>query len=202
MGLDKVRRSTNLRHCWIGLGIITVVAVLLEAGGDGARAALAYNRDGLEAGELWRLLTGHFVHLSLKHALLNMAGLALVVWIVGHTLRWSHWLFVVFMSIAAIDVGFWFLYPELGWYVGTSGFLNGIIAAGLVIGVAGREPESVVLAVLVLAKLTWEQTVGPLPGSESTSGGAVVVNAHVYGAVGGFLAAAILWRSAKPTASI
>ena len=202
MGLDKVRRSTYLRHCWMGLGIIAVVSLLLELLGDGGRLALAYNRDALEAGEFWRLLTGHFVHLSLTHALLNLAGLALVVWIVGHAFSWSQWLFVTFVSIVIIDVGFWFLNPELAWYVGISGFLNGILAAGLVIGVAGREPGSIVLAVVVLAKLTWEQTVGPLPGSESTSGGDVVVIAHIYGAAGGLLAAAILWRSARPAASI
>jgi rhomboid family GlyGly-CTERM serine protease len=202
MGLDKVRRSTYLRHCWMGLGIIAVVSLLLELLGDGGRLALAYNRDALEAGEFWRLLTGHFVHLSLTHALLNLVGLALVVWIVGHAFSWSQWLFVMFVCIVIIDAGFWFLSPELAWYVGISGLLNGILAAGLVIGVAGREPGSIVLAVVVLAKLTWEQTVGPLPGSESTSGGDVVVIAHIYGAAGGLLSAALLWRSARPAASI
>ena len=202
MGLDKARRSTYLRHCWMGLGIVAVVSLLLELLGDGGRLALAYNRDALEAGEFWRLLTGHFVHLSLTHALLNLAGLGLVVWIVGHAFSWSQWLFVTFVSIVMIDVGFWFLNPELAWYVGISGFLNGILAAGLVIGVAGREPGSIMLAVVVLAKLTWEQTIGPLPGSESTSGGDVIVIAHIYGATGGLLSAAILWRSARPAASI
>jgi len=202
MGLDKVRRSTYLRHCWMGLGIIAVVSLLLELLGDGGRLALAYNRDALEAGEFWRLLTGHFVHLSLTHVLLNLAGLALVVWIVGHAFSWSQWLFVMFVSIVIIDAGFWFLSPELAWYVGISGLLNGILAAGLVIGIAERDPGSVVLAVVVLAKLTWEQTVGPLPGSESTSGGDVVVIAHIYGAAGGLLSAALLWRSARPAASI
>jgi rhomboid family GlyGly-CTERM serine protease len=202
MGLDKVRRNTNLRHCWIGFGILTVVSLLLALGGDEARQALAYNRAGLEAGELWRLLTGHFVHLSLKHLLLNLVGLALVVWIVGHAYSWTGWLFVVALSIVSINVGFWFLYPELDWYVGISGFLNGILAAGLVVGVANRERESIALALIVVVKLTWEQTVGPMPGSESTSGGAVVVDAHIYGAVGGLLAAALLWRGVRSTASI
>ena len=186
----------------MGLGIIAVVSLLLELLGDGGRLALAYNRDALEAGEFWRLLTGHFVHLSLTHVLLNLAGLALVVWIVGHAFSWSQWLFVMFVSIVIIDAGFWFLSPELAWYVGISGLLNGILAAGLVIGVAERDPGSVVLAVVVLAKLTWEQAVGHLPGSESTSGGDVVVIAHIYGAAGGLLSAALLWRSARPAASI
>ena len=186
----------------MGLGIIAVISLLLELLGDGGRLALAYNRDALEAGELWRLLTAHFVHLSLTHVLLNLAGLALVVWIVGHAYSWSQWLFVTFMCVVVIDAGFWFLSPELDWYVGISGLLNGILAAGLVVGIAGRERESIVLAVIVLAKLTWEQTSGPLPGSESTSGGAVVVIAHIYGAVGGLLSAALLWRRVRPAASI
>ena len=31
---------------------------------------------------------------------------------------------------------------------------------------------------VVLVKLTWEQTVGPMPGSASTSGGTVIVDAQ------------------------
>lgn len=202
MGLDKARRSTNLRHCWIGFAILAAISLLLELGGDEARAALAWNRAAIEAGEFWRLLTGHFVHLSLSHLLLNLVGLALVVWITGHAYGWSRWLFVVLLSIVSINAGFWFLYPELDWYVGISGFLNGILAAGLVIGVANREWESIALAVVVIIKLTWEQTVGPMPGSTSTAGGTVIVDAHIYGAVGGLLAAALLWRSAKPAAPV
>ena len=202
MGLDKVRRNTHLRHCWIGFGIVAVTSLLLELGGNETRMALAYTRAGLEAGEFWRLLTAHFVHLSLKHLLLNLAGLALVVWIVGHAFSWSQWLIVVMLSIVSIDAGFWLLEPELAWYVGISGLLNGFLAAGLVIGVADRERESIVLAVIVVAKLTWEQTVGPLPGSESTSGGAVIVDAHIYGAAGGLLAAALLWRRVRSPAPI
>ena len=58
------------------------------------------------------------------------------------------------------------------------------------------------LAVFVAGKLLWEQTVGPLPGSESSAGGTVIVNAHLYGAVGGVLGALIPWRRVGPEASI
>ena len=39
----------------------------------------------------------------------------------------------------------------------------------------------------VVGKIVWEQVVGPMPFSESTSGGPVLVDAHLYGAVGGLL---------------
>ena len=54
--------------------------------------------------------------------------------------------------------------------------------------------ESVVICALVIGKLIYEQLFGPLPGSESTSGGSVVVNAHLYGAIGGAIAAGVFWH--------
>lgn len=202
MGLHKDQRNANLRHCWIGAGIIVIATMLLETGGDTVRELLAYKRDPLVAGQLWRLVTGHFVHLGWTHLLLNLAGLALVVWVVGHAFGWLRWLFVSFVVIATMSAGFWFLYPELAWYVGLSGFMHGLLAAGLVVGIVNGDRESIILTVLVLAKLIWEQTSGPLPGSESTSGGAVIVNAHLYGVIGGLLAAALSWRSVRPGAPI
>jgi len=43
----------------------------------------------------------------------------------------------------------------------------------------------VILLVLVVGKLVWEQLTGALPGSESIAGGEVLVDAHLYGAIGG-----------------
>jgi membrane associated rhomboid family serine protease len=80
--------------------------------------------------------------------------------------------------------------------------LHGLLVAGLFAGAMQRDREAVVLSILVIAKLVWEQAVGPLPGSESTAGGAVIVDAHLYGAVGGLLGALILWRRVRPEASI
>ena len=60
----------------------------------------------------------------------------------------------------------------------------------------------VVLWAAVVAKLAYEQLVGPLPGSEAAAGGAVVVNAHLYGAIGGALSACVFWRRVPTPASI
>jgi len=59
-----------------------------------------------------------------------------------------------------------------------------------------------VLVAFVAAKLVWEQTGGPLPGSEATSGGTVIVDAHLYGALGGFIAAYLMWRRVRPKSPI
>ncbi len=163
---------------------------------------LAYDRAALGAGQLWRFLTGHFVHLGWTHLVLNLAGLGLVAWLVGPVFSWPRWVLVALVSIVAIDTGLWLLNPGLVWYVGLSGMLHGLLAAGLLPRLLRRDRESMVLAAFVLAKLAWEQFAGPLPGSESTSGGAVIVDAHLYGVIGGLVAGALLRHREPQAASI
>jgi rhomboid family GlyGly-CTERM serine protease len=179
-----------------------LIAVLLQAGGGIVRETLAYDRSAIGAGEVWRLLSAHFVHLGWSHLLLNLAGLALVSWIVGRRFDWARWIWIGFMTIAAIDAGFWFFYPELEWYVGLSGVLHGLLVAGLFAGLVQRDREAVILTLFVIAKLAWEQLAGPLPGSESSSGGVVIVDAHLYGAIGGLAGALLCWRSVRPSTAI
>ena len=95
---------------------------------------------------------------------------------------------IAIASVSAIDVGLWFVNTQLQWYVGLSGVLHGILAAGIVVSLRSPRIELLALGLLLVAKLGWEQAYGPLPGSEGSSGGPVVVAAHLYGAIGGALA--------------
>jgi rhomboid family GlyGly-CTERM serine protease len=198
MGLDKSKVA------WMIPGVMVLSSVLIGFGGDFAREALRYDRVWLGQGELWRMVSGHFAHLSWSHLLLNSAGLALVWFLVGGTYSASSWLLIVVCSLVTIDLAFWFLNPELYWYVGMSGLLHGLLMAAIV----GRwrwrplDPETLVLLLLVVAKISWEQLAGPVPGSEATAGGPVVVNAHLYGAVGGILGALLIKIRVRTPAAI
>ena len=189
MGLHEDDHSAQkaLRH-WAVPVVIAIVAAVFELGGKPVRELLAFDRNGIAAGEAWRLLSGHFVHLGISHLALNLVGLALVWYLVGRHFTTVRWLFAAILSIVAMDAGFWWLNPELDWYVGLSGLLHGLLAAGLVVAVRERDREGLVIALFVIGKLAWEQWGGPLPGSEATAGGAVIVDAHLYGAIGGALA--------------
>lgn len=65
---------------------------------------------------------------------------------------------------------------------------------------AGRW-DAKLLLLIIIAKLTWEQIAGPLPGSEATAGGNVIVDAHLYGAVAGYLIYRIFKRWDNKTPS-
>ncbi len=141
---------------------------------------------------MWRWVTAHLVHASWSHTMMNIAGLA-VVWLLFHQ-RLSGWsgLLIVLVSVVVMDAGFWFRDTQLGWYVGMSGLLHGLYTAGAWDETWRGRSGGIWLFIGVVAKLIYEQKFGALPMTEASSGGPVWVNAHLYGAVGGFIAATLL----------
>lgn len=180
-----------------GLWMMGLCALLVvpELGGDALRLALRYERTALADGEWWRLASAHVVHLDLEHAVLNALGLALLWALFAAEFTGRRWLAIVAASIAGVDAGLWFLEPALGWYVGASGALHGVLAAGALARLRRHRMEGAALAVLLIGKLAWEQTQGALP---LTISGPVVVDAHLYGALGGFAAALVLCFRREP----
>lgn len=177
------------RHALYLFGASACVLVLLQM--IGPKPLLEYERTAvLEGREYWRLVTGHLVHDSLRHFGLNLAGLAILVLFFPRHFSVLQWLGIVLASMVASDVGFVWNEPQLDWYVGLSGCLHGVLAAA---AVSWWRYESKSLALLltlvVVAKLTWEQLQGELPLSGDMR---VIVQAHLYGASGGGLAALTL----------
>ena len=57
------------------LSVLFLLLALLPA----ATHWLDYRRELIAGGEVWRLFSGHFTHLNLAHAVMNAAGLLLVL---------------------------------------------------------------------------------------------------------------------------
>src|SRR4051812_19921003 len=115
-----------------GLTLIGIAVLLLlpEIDGEAARAALRYERMAIAAGEWWRLITAHFVHIDLEHTLLNIMGVVLMWAIFARDLSPRQWLTVTIVVLLTIDAGLWFHDTGVHWYVGASGLLHGFMAAG------------------------------------------------------------------------
>ena len=151
---------------------------------------LQYSRPDIEAGQWWRFLTGNFIHLSWRHFAMNAVALIVIVLLFANILRPAPLFIVIILCGLAVTTGLWLFSPTVYWYVGLSGALHGTLIVLLVLDYFDKKSAmDIVLMVLVLAKLIWEFVLGPLPGSESTAGGPVVVVAHFYGALGGLLLA-------------
>jgi rhomboid family GlyGly-CTERM serine protease len=182
------------------LGLLSLALVLLSLLGESGRLALRYEREAVLQGEYWRLLTGHLVHGTWLHLFLNGAGLGLIAALFPRDYSLRAWLLIAACSVIAIDLGFVLWEPQLHWYVGLSGVLHGALAAGAIAWWRHESrPLALVLSVIFVGKLVWEQLRGALPLSGDLP---VVVDAHLYGAVGGVAAGTILWLLAHRQAAI
>ena len=181
-----------------GLGLLIACAILLlpELGGDAWLGLLRYDRSGLEAGQWWRLLTAHVVHLDLEHATLNCLGLVLMWALFARDYKPGQWLLIVFMAIVAIDAGLWLRDSTIAWYVGSSGALHGVMTAGTLAHLRRRDLDGWILAAFIVVKLGFEQHTGPLPFADG--GADVVVDAHLYGSIGGLATAAVIKPRLEP----
>jgi rhomboid family GlyGly-CTERM serine protease len=191
--LHRLAKSLNCdgRRGLLLLGTV-IVLLTIQAGAAAAQAALRYDRGALAAGQWWRLLTGHVIHLGYEHAILDVAGLVLIWALFARDYSARAWLLIIGLSVIGIDAGLWLLSSTTDWYVGSSGVLHGALAAGICAHLRRREPDGWVLALFLVGKLVYEQSQGALP---LTAGGAVIVDAHLYGAASGALAALLLrWR--------
>jgi rhomboid family GlyGly-CTERM serine protease len=176
----------------LGIALLVACAALLlpEIGGDGARDLLRYDRAALAAGQWWRLLTGHLVHLDVEHAALNTLGLVLMWALFARDYKPVQWVLILLTAIAAIDAGLWLRDSTVEWYVGSSGALHGVMTAGTLAHLRRGDLDGWVLAAFIIVKLGFEQHAGALPFSDSAAG--VVVDAHLYGALGGIVSAALM----------
>jgi rhomboid family GlyGly-CTERM serine protease len=174
---------------WALLGSLALLA-LPGLGGGALRAAWRYDRVALQAGQWWRWLSAHFVHLDVRHLAYNLAGLTLLWFLFARAWSPRRWLCIGLCSLAGVDLGLWYGSPTVGWYVGASGALHGFWAAGAVGQWHWRDRASWLPLVLLALKLGLEQWRGQ---SVVLGGLPVVLDAHIYGALGGALLPA-WWR--------
>ena len=181
----SVRR---LQNAWVIVALLAV-CLLLAAGGDPVREVGRWQRDAIDTGEYWRLVSGHLVHLGFGHLWPNLVALAIIGLLFEDVFRNTDWARIGAAAAAAIDLGLYVLNPSVSWYVGLSGVLHGYVAAGALALIIRRERLGFVLAAGVAAKLIFEQVFGPVPFTAASVGGPVVVAAHLYGVIGAVLAA-------------
>lgn len=149
---------------------------------------LEYRRP-LLAAEPWRLVSGHFVHLSLTHAMLNGVALLLLGRLFADRLRVSEFWLILGVAPLLISLAFWAALPELAWYRGLSGTLHTLYFAGCFAWLASCVGRNRWLPIAALvggaAKVLLEQPWDSSFPFREWLGAAVVPQAHLVGAIVG-----------------
>jgi hypothetical protein len=81
---------------------------------------------------------------------------------------------------------------EILQYAGFSGILHSIWVEGALAGISARYRAAYLLLTILVIKLAWEQLSGPLPSLIKASGNFIAVDAHLYGAIAGLMAAIMM----------
>ncbi|HKT32666.1 MAG TPA: rhombosortase [Gammaproteobacteria bacterium] len=191
----------SIRRLWPMLAVV-VPCVLLALAGHAARSTMQFDRVAILDGQIWRIFTGNWVHLGWGHVGEDLAGYVLL-WLLFER-ELPGWRCPALVAVGSLGVGLGLLLgdPALRWYVGISGALNTLWIVGSMMLMARRDWLGWVLALFLVLKLIYEQLLGPLPWSVATTGGPVVVDAHLWGALSGaVLGAGVLawshWRGGR-----
>jgi rhomboid family GlyGly-CTERM serine protease len=114
---------------WRSLVLVTAaIAAYLVFGA--APEAWVFDRQAIEQGEWWRLITAHWVHSDLIHAGWDIAALLLFGLLFEKRLQWRLPLTLLFASIG-IDLWLWWGNSALQYYCGLSAVLNSLLVVGL-----------------------------------------------------------------------
>lgn len=171
----------KLRLFYLPLSIV-VLSLLVQL--TNLKDTLDFDRTNINQGHWWLLFTGHFSHLNWLHWFLNNMAL-LIIW----ELFYRYYPFVracleFFFLALCVGLGIYLFNPEVEWYVGLSGILHGMFAIGIFREVLKKNRLSLLVAGGLTAKIIWEQNVGLTTGT-FFSADEVLVDAHLYGAIGG-----------------
>ena len=184
--------------------VIGACCFAFALGGEAARDWGSYDRAGLANGQVWRLITAHLVHLGWAHLWPNLLALLLIGGLLEEFLSPVEWTVASLVTGFAISTGLYLFQPDTHWYVGLSGVLHGSWRAGPSddpgpCGGARRRPRSRAHPEAALGR---DRRTVPLTPQ---GGGAVVVAAHLYGAIAGrwpIRVAVMRWRTLPETARL
>jgi rhomboid family GlyGly-CTERM serine protease len=189
--LASIVGQGRLKLPWLTFAVAALTVALHVVLGP-ADAWLILDRTGLAAGEAWRVLTGHFVHLDGPHLFWNVFALVAIGGVLETELALPRAALLAAFAAGAAAVGLWVgvFMPELARYAGLSGVLNTLFAVAVVR--AWRQTRHwvfIVFGVGALAKILFELAWGhSLVVAAHWSS---VPEAHLVGLIAGFILSAL-----------
>lgn len=171
--------------------LVAILVLGLQLPGESAFEALRYERHRVIAGELWRVVSGHFVHTGWAHAVMNVAGLLIIgLGFPGsHGSRPTRFATYLILLSCGISIALWRVSPTVHWYVGLSGVLHGLLVLAAIDDWRRNWLLSMLLLILLGTKLVWEHASDVAPATSAMIAAPVIGDAHLYGGLTGLLIA-------------
>lgn len=139
-------------------------------------------------GEVWRIITGNFVHFGWAHTLMNLAAFLLCSFALLNTFSLTRFVSLLFVCCFVVGLGVYFFNPEYETYAGLSGAIHGLIMAGLLLNKRHAYWVNGILIALLAAKIFHEHQLNyQTTELQKLLPVFVASDAHLYGALAGLL---------------
>ena len=148
---------------------------------------LSFDRDLIDKGEGWRIITGNLAHTNGWHLLLNLSGLAVLYSLFREYL--TGWRLPVLLLLlgTAVGLGIWWWCPQTQWYMGLSGLLHGLFVWGAMQHIRSRRYSGWLMLLGIVIKLGLDfYSAGESPVS-ALIGARVHIESHRIGSAAGLL---------------
>jgi len=156
---------------------------------------LLFQRDAINDGSLWLILTGNLVHTNHYHLLMNLAGLSFICFLFKNLMSTTLFYAALLMTMLSVGLGLYFFSTHLTWYAGLSGSLYGLYMVAATSATVIHKDFLTGLPILAVipAKLAWDAYFPDLTDSSAALIGApVATDAHLYGLFAGILISFII----------
>ena len=162
----------------IGITFILIIGQLFQSD-------IFFNRNDINQGQWWKILSGNFTHSNIPHLLLNLSGL----WILGllfiDTLNSKTFIFSSGFLALIVGLGLFYFTPKITGYYGFSGVLYGLYFVAAVSAILNRDLfTGIAVALLISGKIIWDSINGGSQASAELIGIPVANDAHLYGFIG------------------
>jgi rhomboid family GlyGly-CTERM serine protease len=149
---------------------------------------LMFDRDAINEGQIWRLFSGHFVHLSMSHLLGNALGIVLLAYIAGRSLNNLVGILLLAWCVVVVGIGLYGYADYLDYYVGLSGVLHGLLLVAPFVSPFYSRAIAGCFLLVIVSKVVWEQSSWyDDMAMAGMIGGRVEVNAHLLGVIAGLV---------------
>lgn len=154
-----------------------------------------WSRDAILNGEIWRLISGHFIHTNLWHLAMNLLALYLICWIFRRYIRIKQLTYL--LIYLALSISLLLFTTQLDTYVGLSGVLHGLFGYFCLCEITAGRRSTWILLFGLIAKIIHEQIQGPNHLTQDLIQAPVAIQAHLFGAVVAFIGFGIVFAYQK-----
>lgn len=147
----------------------------------------AYQRNFVETGQWWRIITAHFMHSNVIHFGVNIVGLFLLWLLHGDYVKPTSFFINIFILCVGISSCIYLWSVSTYWYVGLSGVLHGLFAWGVIVDISLKRKTGYLLLIGLVIKIVDEQFFSSSQYMSNLIDVSVAIDAHFYGALIGLI---------------